>query len=241
MGNSLCCADTGAESFEVTMTTMAEIQMCIDVIFPVDGSMIPRDHGYALYAAAVHTITALHGDTDIGIFPIRGTPGGNGTLLLNERSTLRFRVPAHKLPMLLPLAGKSLKLDGHPLRVGVPHVAALDPAPVLASPFVLIKLAEPGHKQIGGIITPDAFLTAARKQLNDLTIHGEPGIQQIRSAPRVGQPRRRILRIKGNQVVGYAMIVQGLTAEESIRLQEKGMGGRRLMGCGLFLPVKDPQ
>jgi CRISPR-associated protein Cas6 len=219
------------------MTTSAEIQTCIDLIFPVGGSTIPRDHGYALYATTAHVISALHGDPDIGIFPIRGTPGGDRTLLLNERSTLRLRVPAHKLPILLPLAGKSLRLDGHLLRIGVPRVAALDPAPVLASPFVLIKLADPGHKEIGGIITPDAFLAAAKKKLDEMSILAEPGIQQIRTAPRAGQARRRILRIKGKQVVGYAMIVQGLTAEESIRLQEKGLGGRRLMGCGLFLPA----
>ena len=30
--------------------------------------------------------------------------------------------------------------------------------------------------------------------------------------------------------------VGGLTAEESICLQERGLGGRRRMGCGLFVP-----
>jgi len=30
--------------------------------------------------------------------------------------------------------------------------------------------------------------------------------------------------------------VNGLTAEESIKLQEIGLGGRRHMGCGIFVP-----
>ena len=51
--------------------------------------------------------------------------------------------------MLLPLAGKSLKLDGHLLRVGVPHFAALDPARLpgglynlaSGSPMTVLELA----------------------------------------------------------------------------------------------------
>jgi CRISPR-associated protein Cas6 len=36
-------------------------------------------------------------------------------------------------------------------------------------------------------------------------------------------------------VVGYALRVNGLTEEGSIRLQEEGLGGRRRMGCGIFV------
>jgi CRISPR-associated protein Cas6 len=217
--------------------TMTVTQICIDVIFRVNGSTIPRDHAYALYGAIARAIEAVHGTTDIGIFPIRGTPGGNGTLLLTDRSTLRFRVPAAKLPILLPLAGKIIKLNGHLLRVGVPHVAALEPAPVLASPLVVIKLADAGHKDVGGIVTPDAFLAAVRRKFEEMNVQAEPRLQLIRTGPRAGHVRRRVVRVKDQTHVGYAMIVQGLTAEESIRLQELGLGGRRLMGCGLFLPV----
>ena len=39
-------------------------------------------------------------------------------------------------------------------------------------------------------------------------------------------------------MIGYALRVFGLTAEESIRLQEEGLGGRRRMGCGVFLPIR---
>lgn len=220
-------------------TSMTYVQTYIDLIFPVGGSNIPRDHGYALYGAIARAIEVVHGNADIGIFPIHGTPGGNEALLLSDRSTLRFRVPAAKLPMLLPLAGKTLKLNGHLLRVGVPHVAALEPAPVLASSLVLIKLAEAGRKEIGGIVTPDAFLGAARRKLEEMNIRTEPKVQLIRTGPRAGQARRRVLRVKDQTHVGYAMLVQGLTAEESIRIQEQGLGGRRLMGCGLFLAARE--
>jgi CRISPR-associated protein Cas6 len=213
----------------------AQPGQCIDLLFPVIGASIPRDHGYALYSAACHLVASVHGSKDLGIFPIRGTSAGNGTLCLTDCSTLRLRIPADHLPTLLPLAGKALELDGHRVRLGVPHVAALIPAPMLASPLVLIKLA---HASADSKITPDLFLAAANKQLAVLNIRGTAVFQHIRTGPRAGEPRRRVIHVRDQTHVDYAMIVQGLTAEESILLQERGLGGRRLMGCGLFLPER---
>ena len=38
-------------------------------------------------------------------------------------------------------------------------------------------------------------------------------------------------------MVAYSLHVVGLTAEESVLLQEEGLGGRRRMGCGVFTPL----
>lgn len=114
----------------------------VDLIFAAQGDAIPRNHGYALYGAVARVVPSVHQAKDIGIFPINGSSSGDGVLLLTDRSMARFRVPADRLPMLLPLAGKAMELDGHRLRLGVPHVAALIPAPVLSSSLVLIKLAD---------------------------------------------------------------------------------------------------
>jgi CRISPR-associated protein Cas6 len=46
------------------------------------------------------------------------------------------------------------------------------------------------------------------------------------------------MRIKDKKLVGYALRVTGLTAEESIRLEEEGLGGRRRMGCGVLVPFR---
>jgi CRISPR-associated protein Cas6 len=47
-----------------------------------------------------------------------------------------------------------------------------------------------------------------------------------------------VLRIKEKRVVGFPLRVTGLTAEESITLQEQGLGGRSKMGCGFFMPTR---
>lgn len=218
-----------------TLTIDKTVQMVsIDLIFPVDGTTIVRDHGYALYAALSRLLPTLHSARDIGIFPIRGTFVGEGTLHLGRQSALRIRVPAERLPMLLPLAGKAIDIDGHRVRIGVPRVQALVPAAMLASSLVLIKMA---HADERGV-TPELFLGTARKQLYALGIVAEAAIPLVKGGPHAGEPRRRVIRVKDQTHAGYAMIVQGLSAEESVRLQEAGLGGRRLMGCGLFGPVR---
>lgn len=208
----------------------------VDLLFPARGQSVPRGHGYSLYGAISRIVPAAHEAKDLGIFPIRGTPAGDGTLLLTDHSAVRVRTPADKLPLLLPLAGKVLELDGHRVRLGVPRVAALVPAAAVASPLVLIKLA---HAAGAGGVTADGFLAAARRQLAALGVAGEPALPLIQTGPRAGQPRRRVVRVRGQTHAGYALVVAGLTAEESIRLQEAGLGGRRLMGCGLFLPLRE--
>lgn len=209
----------------------------VDLIFPLTGPQIARDHGYSLYAALSRLIPVLHGDREVGIFPIRGMPLAGSTLLLGRRAVLRLRAPADRVPALLPLAGRPIEVDRHRLRLGVPHVSALVPAPTLASSLVLIKVA---HARVRGV-TPEVFLAAARTQLAALGVAGQAGIPLVRGGPHAGEPRRRVIRVKEQTHAGYALVVEGLTAEESVRLQEAGLGGRRLMGCGLFGPVREGQ
>ena len=48
-------------------------------------------------------------------------------------------------------------------------------------------------------------------------VGGEPGIPLLQTGARAGEPRRQILRIKGRRVIGFALQVAGLTAEERVR------------------------
>ncbi|MGI8548737.1 MAG: type I-MYXAN CRISPR-associated protein Cas6/Cmx6 [Gemmatimonadaceae bacterium] len=214
------------------MIQLQRVDNCVDLIFPAVGSPVPVNHGYALYAAVSRVVPGIHSAAGVGIFPIQGTFNG-GRLHLNTSSSVRIRLPAERLPMLLPLAEAVIEIDGHRLRLGTPRVHALIPAPTLISRLVLIKIAHTGER---GGVTPDSFLAAARKQLVALSVAAEPAIPLVSSGLHAGEPQRRIVRVKEQTHAGYAMVVEGLTADESIRLQEAGIGGRRLIGCGLFLP-----
>lgn len=202
---------------------------CIDLVFPVQGSELPTDHAYPLYAALAGRLPALHnGELSIAIASIGGNYVGSGKLAVGPHSKLRLRLPVEQIPTVLPLAGSPLEIAGQRLRLGVPRVVALIPAPAVVARLVTIK----------GFTEPAEFVEAARRQLDALNVAGELGIPLIESGTRAGQPRRRVLRIKGKQVVGYSLQVTGLTAADSITLQEAGLGGRRKLGCGFFVPIR---
>ena len=187
----------------------------IDLAFRLTGAAVPVDHGYALYAALSRILPELHAANDIGVQPIRGVYSGNGTLHLADFSRLILRLPDEQIQPYLKLAGKRLAVDDHPLSVGVPEVRTLRPVVRLRARLVTIK----------GFLQEDEFLAAAKRQLGQLDINGQAHIGA-----------RRTFRVRDKQVVGFEMGVTQLTAEESLTLQEQGLGGRRKMGCGVFVP-----
>jgi len=205
----------------------------VDVAFRVTAQdPLPAAHCYPLYAALTGEWPWLHESEGVGVFPIRGDVVG-GRIRTSPRSALRVRTPVSLLPQAMSLTGKRLRLGDAEIQVGVPRVLPLRPAASLYSRLVQIKLTEMTNG-----FTPEAFLHSANKQLSTLDIKAEPTIPLQQRGPRAGKPQRRVLHIKGERHVGFAMLVQGLTADESLRLQQRGLGGRRKMGCGLFLPVR---
>jgi len=182
---------------------------------------IPADHGYHLYGAVSRVLATLHQQNGTGIHPIRGQQIGNRRLSLDQRSRLIFRTDTEEIGGLIQVAGKQLNVAGTNVRVGVPQIWTLRPAAALRSRLVTIKLKEG--------LDAESFQDAARRQLDALNVSHEATLS-------LG--KRRTLRIKDKEVVGYEVIIEGLTAEESLDLQEKGIGGRRHMGCGVFVPLR---
>lgn len=179
--------------------------------------MLPVDHGYALYSAINRLVPALHDARDIGVHPIRGRYVGEGSLHLTSSSRLVIRLPDAQIRPFLKLAGKTLDVDGHRLRVGVSETRALHQAAMLYARLVTIK----------GFMEPEAFLEAARRQLQAMDVTADLCVGE-----------RRTFRVKDKQVVGFEVTALGLDAEDSVRLQEVGIGGRRRMGCGIFVAAE---
>ncbi|MBI5446263.1 MAG: type I-MYXAN CRISPR-associated protein Cas6/Cmx6 [Deltaproteobacteria bacterium] len=185
----------------------------VDLSFLVTGQRLPVDHGYALYGALCRLIPALHDDADTAVGLVRGRYVGGGLLDITPRAELTLRTPVGGIPSLLPLAGKTLDLDGHRLRIGVPQTRALVPAVALYAHLVTTKN---GNDQA-------RFMEEIARQALALGVKG-----------RLTVGARRTFGVHGKQVVGYSVLASELTAEESIALQENGLGGRRKMGCGFF-------
>lgn len=193
------------------------------------GELIPTDHAYLLYSALSHCVREFH-DRDAGVrfAPISGKRATKGTIRVGPGSRLRVRLPAERISVILPLAGRTLDVGEHRVTLRAPTVLPLIPAATLRAKLVTFKNST----------EPEKFLSVARWKLDELGVGGETGIPLIEQGERVGEPRRHVLRIKGLRMVGYPLQITGLMAEESLRLQEEGLGGRRRIGCGFFMPYR---
>jgi CRISPR-associated protein Cas6 len=189
----------------------------VELRFPVLGSTIPADHGFALFSALCHMVPELHGARQIAIAPIRGQLTGEGLIALSSTSRLHLRLPAASMPPYLKLAGRGIDLEGSKARVGVPQIGLISPAAALKARCVTIK----------GCLEEEPFLESAQHHLERLGVQGEL---------QVG--RRRICEVRDKKIVGFECTVRALTDEASLILQAHGIGGRRRFGCGVFLPYR---
>lgn len=199
----------------------------VDLVFPVRGQALARDHGYALYGALSRALPALHGAGWLAIQSIPGHIKAPETLDLGGRSQLRLRVPVEQIAQVLPLSGAALDVAGSHLELGPPAVHQLRPAAVLDARLVVIKLT-------GGPGTPfdrqafeTRFLAEAQRQLARMEV---TGVLQLCGRGRIS--------VGGRRVIGYAVRVSGLSSEHSVVLQAHGLGGKRTMGCGFFRPSR---
>jgi CRISPR-associated endonuclease/helicase Cas3 len=207
----------------------------VDLSFPLVGERVLRDHGYALYGALSRAVQSLHGAPWLGVHPLSGAPVDQANLQLGRRSQLRLRLPAGRIGEVLPLAGTKLDVAGSSLRLGAPSVHPLVPAASLDARLVAIKLTQ----------APRRLNTELGREALDVAGFAERYAKDIRQqldAIGIGSPfelrGRRSLTVGGRRVVGYSVRVIGLSADASIALQERGIGGKRRMGCGLFRPTR---
>lgn len=197
----------------------------VDLICPVRGHDFPADHNYGLPSACFRVIPEVRDHPEIGILSIPGIRGERkGKILLTSQSCLRIRVPVSKIPLAYPIAGKKLNVGGHEIRIGIPSIFVLKPFPTLRARIVTIK-----GKQY---MEPDPFLLAAQNQLDALGIKGQVSIPQNRKQ----ELMRKTIKIKRFTIIGFTTEVSGLSDEDSLKLQYQGIGGRRHLGAGIFLP-----
>ena len=194
----------------------------IELAFPVMGQSLPIDHGYQLYSALKHRLMQLKDWDDISIKTISGKLDreNRNQLNLTDRSKLLIRLPSEKVPFVYSFSGKSLTIGKHKIRLGIPEMNFLQPKSRLRSHIVVIK----GYQE------PDSFLEAAKRQIEALNI--EADIKLI--SRKDGAIKPKTIKVK-QTLVGFGIEATNLSKSDSVILQEKGLGGKQKMGCGVFI------
>ncbi|MBD2598364.1 type I-MYXAN CRISPR-associated protein Cas6/Cmx6 [Nostoc spongiaeforme FACHB-130] len=202
----------------------------INLSFPVTGTELWADHNHRLCAAICTQLPELHELKGFAINTITGIPNKQGKISLTHKSRLLLRLPVEAIAQVYQLTGKTLDIGGYAIQLGNPELQTLKPVESLKARIVTIK----------GYTEPALFLGAAHRQLQQLEINANIGIP----ANEQGEPKRLTLTIKKKvrgeikkyTIVGFSVIVSELSAEDSIKLQIHGLGGKRRLGCGIFCP-----
>jgi CRISPR-associated protein Cas6 len=188
----------------------------IDLRFEMRGTCLPADYAFELASAVLEHLPWLADDPASGIHPVRGALTGDGALGLSRRTRLVLRVPRARTQESLALQERTLALGGETLEVG-----AAKPWPVAASPTLYAQRVIAGPDE-------EAPFAAALAELL--------GAMAIECAIVLG--RRSALATPQGERAGFSVLLHGVTPEQSLRIQERGLGAHRLYGCGIVVPHK---
>jgi CRISPR-associated protein Cas6 len=192
----------------------APIDTLVDVAFPLEGTHLPRDHALPLARALAEPLPWLAAEPLAGIHPVKVVPGYGVRGLLSQRARLLLRVPGTRVAALMSLAGTTLSVAGCALRLGQPRPRELLAHGTLFAPLVAAESADEA-----------VFMQAVAGTLRALQIdaHSVCGRRHQFGAP-------------GPAITGFSLMLHGLSADDSLRVQCAGVGPHRLLGCGIFVP-----
>lgn len=199
-----------------------------DVNFAISCKCLPLEHAHALYLALASVLPWLDEEKQAGIHPIYGAETGNGwqrpedspteLMYLSHRQKMTLRVPKHRLSDVEQLVGQCLNIGGHELKVGKMKTKLLSDMPTIFARHVAAKNDQ----------TEDQFLEHAAEILTQMGIK----IRKMMAG------RERRIHTPEGTIFTRSLMLADLEKEESVQLQENGIGPHRKLGCGLFLPQK---
>lgn len=198
------------------MQTQKQSHEAVDLVFPIEGRYLARDHAQALKQALCQCLPWLDTEPQAGIHPVKLVSGIDSLALLSRRSLLILRVGLHRAPQLSALVGLDLEVLGQRLRLGTPHQREL----LAHTTLYAYKVAADSGDEV-------VFMNQVARELSVLGIAGE----------RVCG-KHHVFGATQGSVNTFSLMLHGLVPDQSLRLQHQGIGPHRLLGCGVFIPHK---
>ncbi|WPE17097.1 type I-MYXAN CRISPR-associated protein Cas6/Cmx6 [Candidatus Thioglobus autotrophicus] len=210
--------DTNEEHF----TLSERIQ---EASFKIQSKILPMDHSFLLAQALLKHLPWL-ADINAGIHDI-GVADGNGWEQSktggfyhpSRRSKLTLRITKERLKDVQSLVGKTLDLGDYEIKV-VKFInnKLLSDLPVLFAKQVACEQS----------LSEDDFLKVCYQQLSEMGIQVKKMMAGL----------EHNIQTDNGTIHTRSLMVADLKKDESVLLQEKGLGDHRLLGCGLFIPQK---
>jgi len=201
----------------------------VDLVFTLRCKCLPVDHVYSLFEAVQVVLPWLQEESVAGLHAVNVAASGNGwmrpddphaLLHLSKRTRFELRVPRHRIADAKKLVGKKLDVCGY-----------------------AFELRSVSERPLSSITTLFSRHLVAERELTE-----EEDVLNWVSAQLTKQgitPRKMLcgtrhsIKIPEKNIGTRSLMITGLEVEESLWLQQHGLGPYRHLGCGLFIPHKN--
>jgi CRISPR-associated protein Cas6 len=200
----------------------------VDLCFKLQCKTLPLDHAWSLSGALLDAAPWLKSSAHSAIHLIHGAESGNGWirpdntdnewLHLSRRARFTLRLHRDKIALADDLVGLKLHIDGHPLTLGEFKQQSLVPQTTIFSRYIVTDKA----------LSEDEFLHQIAPLIQAQGINIRKMMAGLTHS--FNMPEGKLLT--------RSLMLSDLEKEESIRLQQNGIGDKQLMGMGIFLPHK---
>ena len=188
----------------------------VELRFPLMGAALPCDHEQAMFCAISRLIPEAASAGWLLVKEVRSACRPDGMRQDVRHAGLRMRLPQSRVSLMLKLASRRLQVGSHRVRLGTPEISLLHPCSSLYAKCVVIN----------NCTRSGMFLDALAWKLDGMGIVCEI---EMGRCWRFRAGRRRI--------TGFALTLHDLSEEDSIALQEQGLGSHHHLGCGFFVPA----
>lgn len=203
----------------------------VDLVFDIECRELPVDHQRDLSEALCAHVPELRDDNPLAVHSIHLAGSQNGwerpdpklgqNLILSRRTKLTLRVTADARDRIAErLDGVELDIGGCALKIGKSKTKKLSSQGTVFARYVVLEAGEDKDE--------NAFM---QRVVNELA---ERGIRV-----------RKALSGKTTEIDGpegplltRSLMIADLSVDESVKLQQEGLGPLRHMGCGIFIPHK---
>ena len=185
------------------------------------------DHAYQLYQEISRILPWFAEQPSVALHTLHGAESGNGwvrpykdgaLLFLSKRTRLRLRLTKSRFSDAALLAGHTLTIGDCKVDIKPPTIRALSSQTTL---FCRSLVSANDQDENG-------FLHYATTLLNAKGIHP----RQMMGG------RRHTIKTPDKTFHARSLMIVDLSFEESILLQQSGLGTEQKLGCGVFLPHK---
>jgi CRISPR-associated protein Cas6 len=188
----------------------------VDLLFGLRGTQLPADYRFELWSALRCALPWVDQEPAAGIVGIRVTQTGGPFALLARRAKLALRIPSGRVVEARQLEGTHVDFGRDAIEIMSGHPRPLVPVSTVHAHLVVL-----------GAQDEAAFCLELADTLAGLGI----GARFILG-------RRKSVRAGATELAGYPVALHDCSPEDSMRLQEAGLGAQRGLGCGIFVPHK---